>query len=127
MPPQSDHLQQARHNSGLLATLNVTSPPYPDWGIVVAFYAALHLVEAYFAGRQLHLREHPRRNAEVDKDPVLHKAGVDWRYKRLYMLSRKARYDCPSLGPADLQDSLTKHYDPLLSSLRGLLGISSWP
>ena len=41
------HLYQAKHNEGLLSEL-LTSLSYKDWLITVAFYSAIHYVEAAF-------------------------------------------------------------------------------
>ena len=47
MPSYQAHLQQAQHNEGLLSEL-LTSLSYKDWLITVAFYSAIHYVEAAF-------------------------------------------------------------------------------
>jgi len=35
-------------------TLDPASTPFLDWVVTVAFYVALHRVEAWFAGKELH-------------------------------------------------------------------------
>ena len=47
MPSYQAHLHQAQHNEGLLSEL-LTSLSYKDWLITVAFYSAIHYVEAAF-------------------------------------------------------------------------------
>lgn len=41
------HLRQAQHNEGLLSEL-MASLSYKDWLVTVAFYSAIHYVEAAF-------------------------------------------------------------------------------
>lgn len=47
MPSYQAHLYQAQHNESLLAELKA-SLCYKDWLVTVAFYTAIHYVEAYF-------------------------------------------------------------------------------
>ena len=47
MPSYQAHLRQAQHNEHLLSDL-VTNLSYKDWVATVAFYAAVHYVEAHF-------------------------------------------------------------------------------
>ena len=48
MPSYQAHLYQAEHNEGLLSEL-MASLSYKDWLITVAFYSAIHYVEATFS------------------------------------------------------------------------------
>ena len=47
MPSYQAHLYQAQHNEGLLSEL-MASLSYKDWLVTVAFYSAIHYVEAAF-------------------------------------------------------------------------------
>lgn len=47
MPSYQAHLYQAQHNEGLLSEL-LASLSYKDWLVTVAFYTAIHYVEAVF-------------------------------------------------------------------------------
>ena len=47
MPSYQAHLYQAQHNEGLLSEL-LASLSYKDWLVTVAFYSAIHYVEAAF-------------------------------------------------------------------------------
>jgi len=42
----ADHITQWKHNRAFLATI---PPDYPDWVVTVAFYVALHAVDALLA------------------------------------------------------------------------------
>jgi len=47
VPSYQAHLHQAQHNEGLLSEL-MASLSYKDWLVTVAFYSAIHYVEAAF-------------------------------------------------------------------------------
>src|SRR5256885_1093085 len=49
MPSQQAHLELARRNQELIEHLSKDLHRFPDWVTTVAFYRALHLVEAVFA------------------------------------------------------------------------------
>ena len=48
VPSYQAHLYQAQHNEGLLSEL-MASLSYKDWLVTVAFYSAIHYVEAAFS------------------------------------------------------------------------------
>ena len=50
MPTKNAHLQLANVNQSALTYLAKEVDDYPEWVTTVAFYKALHLVEAVFAG-----------------------------------------------------------------------------
>jgi hypothetical protein len=78
MPSQLAHLELAQHNQELIDHLMKDPHRFPDWVTTVAFYRALHLVEAVFAqdaaikhggdhgSRQRHLKSN-RRYAAIYK------------------------------------------------------------
>lgn len=49
MPSQAAHLDLAKRNQLLIEHLMIDIGRFPDWVTTVAFYRALHLVEAVFA------------------------------------------------------------------------------
>ena len=49
MPSKEDHLTKAEHNKGVMQYLLERKPGCPDWVVTVAFYCALHLVDALLA------------------------------------------------------------------------------
>ena len=55
VPPSPNHLDQARRNLDMLRYLvdnaEQIGPGAAEWAVTVAFYAALHVVEAYLSGR----------------------------------------------------------------------------
>jgi len=101
-PPEVDkHLALADRNRDLAITVRdhgadmVTPPPY-DWVIVMAFYAALHYVNAHYWRRMEHKppTDHQARNGYVNKTTELQ--SIAPMYNQLYSASRIARYD---IGP----------------------------
>jgi hypothetical protein len=55
------------------------------------FYAALHYVDAYLAGKNMHPLSHEQRDREVENNGSL--SGIYPDYRRLKDLSRAARYE----------------------------------
>lgn len=92
MPSPGDHKAQAISNEQVAQTLASTAP---DWAVTVFFYAALHWVRAYLALKNLQPSSHGQTFDELRKDASLPVDFLD-RYRRLYRLSREARYECPN-------------------------------
>lgn len=82
------HKKQWEHNRELLATL---APDYPDWIVTVAFYAALHAVDALFAYDRLQgITSHHTRNDALKES---HRYSHIWKhYAPLFALSQTVRY-----------------------------------
>jgi hypothetical protein len=83
------HIQQWLHNRRFLAQI---PPDYPDWQVTVAFYAALHSIDALLAFDKVIDRviNHDTRNAvlmHTNKYAFLNK-----KYQPLYSLARTVRY-----------------------------------
>jgi len=55
------------------------------------FYAALHHVDAYLAGKDMHPLSHDQRDREIESNGSLSSVYKD--YRRLKDLSRAARYE----------------------------------
>lgn len=106
-----EHLAKARRNERFLEAINEVQPPYHEWVVVVAFYAAVHYVDAFFALRDTHPETHtlPQRSqigagqqpmplarnylVSILLSPIQHK------YSWLYDMSIQARYGMPTLAP----------------------------
>lgn len=69
---------------------------YPDWVSIVAFYSALHYVDAFLADRSLHWEHHSERNRDVSS--LMREIEVE--YLNLYDLGRKSRYGSISEMPS---------------------------
>ncbi len=93
------HLQQAQHNERVA---NEAQSESPDWAVTKYFYAALHYVEAYAVSHSViipklykdeNISYHEMREKYVNKIS----AENNWEdfaiaYRKLYKLSKKARY-----------------------------------
>src|SRR5687767_12154395 len=93
MATEKEHLRQAEHNQQLLDVID--SNRFPDWATTVAFYKAVHLVQAMFQMTGDSCGSHVMRNGVLRaKFPEVWKM-----YQPLYSFSRLARYWCMKVKP----------------------------
>jgi hypothetical protein len=87
MPTKSEHEVKAKNNRDFLATID--RQQFPTWAATVAFYAAMHLVEAIRASSQHgHSASHNDRLMYVQAShPMIHSD-----YQALLNVSMLARY-----------------------------------
>jgi hypothetical protein len=116
MPNETSHLSLANHNQDLLDKLVGEIDEFPDWVATVAFYKALHVVEAVFACENpaRHGADHPSRERILKMDSKY--AHIYRHYRVLYAASMVARYMQDSqtdftsyLSPQQVIDTLLKH------------------
>ena len=121
MPSDVAHLRQAARNAGFLAALRRRATGSPEWAITVAFYTAVHLVEAHFARSQpaVHCRSHTDRLTQVS----LRLRPIEAEYWALYVASRRARYECAEMSDQEAAAELETNFEPLRTHLCHLLGI----
>jgi hypothetical protein len=86
------HLDKASHNASFLGNLIRNENKFVDWIVTVAFYVALHYVDAALASLHIHPKNHRDRNRAVS----VNFKPVATKYMRLYHESRYARYDTES-------------------------------
>ena len=116
MPTEGVHLRQLRHNLDFLRFLSVSATPYPDWMATVAFYAAVHAIEAWLARRGIHSHSHHERNIHL-RNFLPHL----WQhYRRLEVASRLARYE----GVHPSETLLRQLVDHDLTTILQSLGVS---
>jgi len=115
-----EHLEKAIRNKKILFDylLNFVDT-CPEWVTVVAFYSALHFVDAYFVKLNLHFQHHEERNREVnDSLPDIFSA-----YYRLYDLGLNSRYgsikDNPT--PEDAEDAVKYDLPKVVEFIQGLV------
>ena len=92
-----EHLDTAERNRELAqalltsgASLGVSAPP-AEWAAVIAFYAAVHFVNAYLWERyRIEPRDHGERSHYVRTDPILTRCMPA--YNRLRDESHRSRY-----------------------------------
>ncbi len=80
-----------RDLTSILVAAKLSAPPY-SWAVVVAFYAAVHYVNAYLWEKmRIEPRNHDERSDWLTKIAAL--KYVDGQYGRLRSLAFSARYD----------------------------------
>lgn len=91
------HLQQARANRALaehLLQTRANDPTALQWAATVAFYCAVHCIEARLATRNVHSRDHTQRwQAMLDPHNSV-RQDVRRAYRYLRDASENARYRC---------------------------------
>lgn len=111
MPKQAAHLKQAQQNRALITRLDPATTPHLDWVVTITFYAALHLIEAWFATKGLHFVSHENRDNWGGKVKELRRV---WQlYKELEFQSRQARYQCVRWNRSFVEKNIV----PLLSQI----------
>ncbi len=111
MASKDQHLAKAERNQAFLDSLD---DRYPEWLAVVAFYKAVHLVEALFATQGVHSKRHHERNKRLkSKNPDL------WmQFRPLHDVSRQVRYHPQGISAADVRNILIGRR---LQTLEGLV------
>jgi hypothetical protein len=93
MPSKEAHVVAAIENQRVIDYLCERIDDHPGWVVTVAFYKALHLVEAAFAGESAgsaHTDDHKTRNATLKKTK---RYSHIWKYYQpLWVASLIARY-----------------------------------
>ena len=85
MPHRKAHIDQARSNALFLSTLDPRTTQHPDWAITIAFYTAVHLVDACLDGHSIHPNSHTERRDAV----AMHLGLIRAHYVALYSESRR--------------------------------------
>ncbi len=106
MPDTESHVSRYKHNLDVLKSPELCKPENRDWAITVAFYAAVHIIESYFAKNDQHCSSHSRRNKMVNCEKNLKKMSVPARYLTLYNQSIRSRYACVPITKKDLDDAI---------------------
>ncbi len=127
-PETLDHLQIAERNRELARALldpsNASLRPSPwEWVAVVAFYAAVHYVNAYLWETQgVDPGGHGRRGKEVQRNPRL--AACFGSYQRLTGLAWSARYSRGFVLPEqDARDLVDVDYRLVETTVLTALGL----
>jgi hypothetical protein len=92
MPSEAAHRAMALRNQAVLDHLLHKPDDCPEWLAIVAFYKALHLVEALFARNPKIRHTHNHEDRERFLTSERRYANVYKHYHVLYIASRVARY-----------------------------------
>ncbi len=72
MPSKASHLCVVRENTATIEWIRKAPNPMPQWVVTVAFYKALHIVEAVFAADKYspirHADDHAQRNEVLRRE-----------------------------------------------------------
>ena len=115
MPDRNEHLIRARQTEALAARLDVSLGVGVDWAITMMFYAALHYVDAYLAGKHMHPLNHEQRDWEIESNGSLSTIYND--YRRLKDLSRAAPYEIANF-PKEKLDVANRRLTNIKTHLR---------
>ena len=120
------HLRQANSNLEFLGKVNAVDPTRYDWQVTVAFYAALHLVNAHLCDYGLRYRSHHDVKDAINPAKQLPSAMTREAYaayQKLFRLSRRARYllDETSADESRVAHTSEKHFAQAIRRLDGLL------
>ena len=91
------HILQGVSNLEFLGSMNQSFPERYDWQVTVAFYTAVHLVNAHLAKSQnLHYRSHEEVKDAISPTTLISLSRIDespyLAYVKLSNCSRRARY-----------------------------------
>ena len=118
MPDQQNHLKKSKHNESFYKSFDVDRTPYKDWIVVGVFYAALHLIDAYLATKNIHPHSHGMREREMMQDDWVKKnRELDpiWlNYRDLKEFRMKASYKMYEFTAHEIQ----REVFPLLESIK---------
>jgi hypothetical protein len=101
VPQRHEHLKKADETESLALALKSNIPVCVDWAIIMLFYAALHYIDAFLAGKNLHPLDHSKRDEEIENNGTI--ADVYRDYRRLKDMSRAARYEIANFGADSLE------------------------
>jgi len=90
VPSKITHITVARDNEALMGQLNLDNPSARGWAATIAFYAALHYVEAFFSKSGVHSADHRTRDSNLCRYPETLQIYDD--FCELKNLSTNARY-----------------------------------
>ena len=103
MPNIDDHARKFKHNCELLNSQELGKVENIDWAVTLTFYAAVHLIEEYFASKQLHCKSHIDRNNCMMRERTLLRYKIPPKYQTLYNQSIMARYECVEMSAKHLE------------------------
>jgi hypothetical protein len=95
----TDHLKKAESNLVFLAEANQLPGQHWDWQVTVAFYVAVHLINAHIVQKSgLNYRSHEQVGMALNPNKLLSTTKLSesdyLAYSKLQGLARRARYLC---------------------------------
>ena len=129
MPSYPSHIHQTNRNLVFLSGITKNEPDHFDWHVTVAFYAAVHAVNAHLAKFGDHFRTHTKVIQSINYQAGL-PTSVDEKcyiaYKKLRNLSRRSRYlvkdadDDEQIAPGDEEKEFVTFCKHAAKAIRNL-------
>ena len=105
MATKEEHLAEVARNEALAAKLSELGEF--GWGLTLLFYAAVHMMSAYFVQSGSRFTTHAAREVAMRRDRTLDQ--VSRHYDELKRQSEYARYDCKAMSRADFERSRIRY------------------
>jgi hypothetical protein len=104
MPTAEAHIDKQNRTQLALSDLQQSQnrPQHGDWIVTLAFYKALHAVDAYFAKQGIDREGHDKRHKTRDQQVRNYLEGIHERYSALYTASILARYEAYTHEPQEV-------------------------
>ena len=95
MPTAEAHIDKQNRTQLALSDLQQSQnrPQHGGWIVTLAFYKALHAVDAYFAKQGIDREGHDKRHNTRDRQVQYHLGSIHREYSALYTASIQARYE----------------------------------
>lgn len=119
MPSQENHLAAARSNEALAVAMIQAHQAYA-WAIVLAFYSALHWVDAFLANASIHPENHSQRNLFVARTQL---RTVLEAYQLLRDFSQDARYELVPFSESEAHSLIAGELTDIKTHVQRLLAI----
>jgi hypothetical protein len=117
---EEQHLAQFEHNEQIARRLSEAADY--DWAVIASFYAALHLVQAYFERTGIRADSHRQRGREILRLDALQ--GVFEAYTILRQYSEQCRYECRRVSMTEYEAIQTGVFASVVTHLRSLMGVT---
>jgi hypothetical protein len=118
MPSEDAHVSAALANAGLARKLLDES--YTSWAVVLAFYAALHWVEAYLARIPAHSTSHKTQDTALATFQDL--MPIRSEYEALHTKADRARYNLGTFTASEVESLLAIELDTIRTHFGNLIG-----
>lgn len=116
MPTPAEHLDQAHRNRALLLQLlesQVADATSRQWTVTIAFYCAVHCLEAHITAMGLASRDHVSRERMLMIGPAQIPASQYVRYRFVKQMSINARYRLSSFSDRYIQREILPRLDEI--------------
>jgi uncharacterized protein (UPF0332 family) len=120
MPTEEQHLAQYERN--VLISQHLAEASDYDWAVTALFYAALHLVQAWFVTRNFSVGNHRRRDNEMLASTYLQPILDEYRALRTH--SENARYNCRLFSQREFEEIRSGSFATVVAHMESLGGTS---